>query len=134
MQDLRIQLCFALELDKAHCGSGGGLSNRLCVALVVLLCLDVGLDVFGGHQPYLMSLLAHHSSEMVSTAAGLHGDDARRQPCGKAHDTVSCETTAQDDPTRLIQTSDTAAVLAKINPKHRDRHQIPPLLQVTPAV
>jgi hypothetical protein len=65
------------------------LGDRLGVALVVLLRLDVGLDVLRRHQPDLVTLLAQHPAEVMSAAAGLHRHDPGRQPSGKPKDAVS---------------------------------------------
>ena len=79
MQDLRVELRLALQLDEAHGRPRRGLRDRLGIPLVVLLRLDVGLHVLGRHQPHLVTLLAQDAAEVMSAAAGLHRHHAGRQ-------------------------------------------------------
>ena len=47
--------------------------------LVVLLCVHVGLNILGGHEPDLVTLLTQDAAQMVSSAARLHCHHAARQ-------------------------------------------------------
>src|SRR4051812_39728274 len=96
--------------------------------LAVLLDFDVGLHVLGRHQPHLVTLLAQDTAEVVGSAAGFHCHYAGRQRSGKTDDALPSEASPQDDATRSVQPCDAAAVLAKINPKNRNRHR--PLLSL----
>ena len=51
MKRLHIELVLALQFDKAHRWSRRRLRDPLGVAIVVLLRLDVGSNIFRGHQP-----------------------------------------------------------------------------------
>ena len=133
MQDLRVELCLALELDEAHRRPRRGFGDRLGIPLVVLLRLHVGLHVLGWHQPHLVTLLAQDTAEVVGSAAGFHCHYAGRQRSGKTDDALPSEASPQDDATRSVQSCDAAAVLAKIYPKHRNRHRPLLSLRVSPA-
>jgi hypothetical protein len=133
VQDLRVELRLALELDEAHRRPRRGFGDRLGIPLVVLLRLHVGLHVLGWHQPHLVTLLAQDTAEVVGAAAGFHCHYAGRQRSGKTDDALPSEAPPQDDATRSVQPCDAAAVLAKINPKHRNRHRPLLSLRVSPA-
>jgi len=79
VERLHVELLLALQLDKPHGRSRGRLGDRLGVAVVVLLCLDVRANILGRHQPNLVPLAAQDAAEVVSAAAGLHRHNARRQ-------------------------------------------------------
>ena len=128
MQDLRVELCLALQLDEAHRRPRRGFGDRLGIPLVVLLRLHVGLHVLGRHQPHIMTLLTQDTAEMVGAAAGFLRHHAGRQRSGEPDDAFPREAPPQDDATRSVQSRDAAAVLAKIDPKHRNRHR--PLLSL----
>jgi hypothetical protein len=64
VQDLRVELRLALELDEAHRRPRRGFGDRLGIPLVVLLRLHVGLHVLGRHQPHIMTLLTQDTAEM----------------------------------------------------------------------
>ena len=51
MKGLDVELVLALQLNKPHGRACRGFRNSLRVAIVVLLHLDVGPDIFGRHQP-----------------------------------------------------------------------------------
>jgi hypothetical protein len=79
MQDLQVQLRLALERDEPHGWSCRGFGNRLRIAVIGLLRLDVGLDVLGRHQPDRVALCSERATEEVRAAARFHRDDAGRQ-------------------------------------------------------
>ena len=80
-----------------------------------------------------MTLLAQDTAEVVGSAAGFHCHYAGRQRSGKTDDALPSEASPQDDATRSVQSCDAAAVLAKIYPKHRNRHRPLLSLRVSPA-
>ena len=57
MKGLHIELVLALQFDKAHRWSRRRLRDPLGVAIVVLLPLDVGSNIFRRHQPNEVSLV-----------------------------------------------------------------------------
>ena len=79
MQGLHFELVLALQFDKSHRRPGHRLRDPLGVAIVVLLRLDVGPDIFGRHQTDIMAVSGEHTAEMMSAAAGLHPDNAGRK-------------------------------------------------------
>jgi len=56
VQCLHVELFLGLELDKAHRRPRRCLSDGFRIALIVLLRLDVGTDIFGRHQSNLVTL------------------------------------------------------------------------------
>ena len=54
MERLQIELLLALQLDKPHRRARHRFGDPFGVAIVVLLRLDVGQNIFGGHQPHLV--------------------------------------------------------------------------------
>jgi hypothetical protein len=79
MQSLHVELVLALQVDEAHRWSRRRLRDPLGVAIVVLLRLDVGSDIFRRHQPNLVAVAGEDTAEMMAAAARLHSDDAGRQ-------------------------------------------------------
>ena len=79
MKDLHVELFLALEIDETHRRPRRGFGDRLGVPLVVFLRLDVGLNVFGRHEPDVVTLFTEDPPEVMSAAAGLHRHDTRRQ-------------------------------------------------------
>src|SRR5271165_6427497 len=103
MQGLHVELVLALQFDKAHRRPGHRLCDPLGVAIVVLLRLDVGPDIFGRHQPDVVAVGGEHAAEMMSPAAGLHPDNARRKLLRQSNQRLRLITTAPDasSPTTL---------------------------------
>ena len=75
---LHVELRLALELDKPHRRPGRRLGDRLRIAVVVLLRLDVGPHVLRRHQPDLVALVAQPAAEVMRPATGLHCHHAVR--------------------------------------------------------
>ena len=76
MERLHVELVLALQVDEAHRRSGRRFGDPFGVAIVVLLRLDVGSDIFGRHQPDVVAMSGEHTAEMMGAAAGLHPDNA----------------------------------------------------------
>src|ERR1700691_3674507 len=66
MKCLHVELVLALQFDKAHRRPGRRLRDPLGVAIVVLLRLDVGPDIFGRHQADIVAVGGEHAAEMMS--------------------------------------------------------------------
>ena len=58
MKRLHVELVLALQFDKAHRRARRRLRDPLGVAIVVLLRLDVGSDIFRRHQPHVVAVAA----------------------------------------------------------------------------
>ena len=84
-----------------------------------------------------MALSGEQAPEMMSAAAGLHSNDARRQRGREGHEGVAANAPAQYDFAGPVQSNDAAAVLAEINSQNCDLHGSAPILnqagQLTPA-
>jgi hypothetical protein len=62
MERLHVELVLALQLDKTHRRPRRGFRDPLGVAIVVLLCLDIGPHIFGGHQSDVVTMAANSRS------------------------------------------------------------------------
>jgi len=123
---LHIELLLALQLDKTHGRPRGCLGNPLRISVIVLVRLDVGTNILRRHQPNLVALGAQDPAEVVSTAARFHRHETRRQARRELDDVLPAQASAHDHAPSVVETRHTAAVLPKIDPKHRDMHR--PLL------
>jgi hypothetical protein len=122
VQRLEVQLLLALDLDEPHRRTRGSLRDRLRIAIIVLVSLEVGPHILRRHQPDSVAKVGKLATEMMGATTGLHSYRARRQTLGETHNTVAPHPPTQHHPTRLIEPDDAAAVLAEINPENRDVH------------
>src|ERR1700675_713196 len=79
MKRLHVELVLALQFDKAHRWSRRRLRDPLGVAIIVLLRLDVGSDIFRRHQPDVVAVAGKDTAEVMGAAARLHPDNTGRQ-------------------------------------------------------
>src|SRR5271154_6907309 len=79
MKRLHVELVLALQFDKAHRWSRRRLRDPLGVAIVVLLRLDVGSNIFRRHQPDVVAVAGEDMANVMGAAARLHPDNAGRQ-------------------------------------------------------
>ena len=79
MKRLHVELVLALQFDKAHRWSRRRLRDPLGVAIVVLLRLDVGSDIFRRHQPDVVAVAGEDTAKVMGAAARLHPDNTGRQ-------------------------------------------------------
>ena len=117
VQGLKVKLPLRLELDEAHGGPARGFGNRLGIAVVVLLRLHVGPHILRRHQADAVALSGEQAPEMMSAAAGLHSNDARRQRGREGHEGVAANAPAQYDFAGPVQSNDAVAVLARSIPR-----------------
>src|ERR1700733_3198903 len=75
MKRLHIELVRALQFDKAHRWSRRRLRDPLGVAIVVLLRLDVGSNIFRRYQPDIVAVAGKDTTEVMGAAARLHPDN-----------------------------------------------------------
>ena len=115
-QRLLVELRLRLKRHEAHGWSRRRLSDRLRVAVVVLLRLHVGLDVFGRHQPHLVALRRERPTQVMRPAARLHRHDARRLPRQERLKPVTGKAAAQHHGALVVQSCQAAAVLAEVDP------------------
>jgi hypothetical protein len=76
MKGLHIELVLALQFDKAHRWSRRRLRDPLGVAIVVLLRLDIGPDIFRRHQPDVVAVAGEDAAEVMGAAARSAADVA----------------------------------------------------------
>jgi hypothetical protein len=74
VQGLQVEPVLALQLDEAHGWPRRRLGDPRRIVVVVLLRTDVRPDIFGRHQPDIMSFRGKETADMMGTAAPLHGD------------------------------------------------------------
>ena len=129
MQGLHVELVLALQFDKAHRRPGHRLRDSLGVAIVVLLRLDVGPDIFGRHQPDIMAVSGEHTAQMMGAAAGLHPDNARRELLRQSNQRLAPYLATHHNRAGRIQPNHAADVLAEVDAKHRDIHPFPLLIR-----
>lgn len=86
----------------------GRIAACLCVAVIVLVRLDVGAHVLGRHQPHLVSVRDEDPPEMMRTAAGFHRNDAARMLADKSEDAGTARALAEHDTSARVHSRDTA--------------------------
>jgi hypothetical protein len=74
-----VELVLALQFNKPHGRACRGFRDSLCVAIVILLRLDIGSDVLRRHEPHVMAVRVEDATEVMSAAACLHPNNTRRQ-------------------------------------------------------
>ena len=79
MQHQLALLLGRFNLHKTHGRPPHRLADRLRVGGIVLVALDVGLHVFGRHQPHLVTKLRQFTRPIMGRSARLHADKARPQ-------------------------------------------------------
>ena len=123
MKRLHIELVLALQFDEPHRRPRRRFRDPLGVAIVVLLRLDIGPDIFGRHQPQVVVVSGKHAAEMVSSAASLHRHDARRKLRRQHEQGLALRPTPEHYCARGVQTDHAADVLPKIDAKNGNRLQ-----------
>ena len=79
MQRLQIQLLCRLGRHELHRRALHGFGNRFGIIEVVLLSLAIGADIFGRHQPGIVTKRCEFAAQVMCANAGFHADQARRQ-------------------------------------------------------
>ena len=74
---LNVLLLDGLHLHEVHARAAGCLDDRLCIVVIVLVCLDEGLDVMRADQLDFDANGLELSCPVMSGTAGLHRDGAR---------------------------------------------------------
>src|ERR1700733_10215741 len=96
--------------------------DPLGVAIVVLLRLDVGPDVFRRHQPDVMAADREQPPQRMGPAAGLHPDNERKKLLRQSNQRLSPYLATHNDRAGRMQPNHAADVLAEVHAKHRDIH------------
>src|SRR5713226_5400433 len=78
MQRLQIQLLRGLGRHELHRRALHGFGNRVGIIEVVLLSLAIGADIFGRHQPGIVTERCEFAAQVMCADAGFHADQARR--------------------------------------------------------
>jgi hypothetical protein len=80
VQRLHVELLLALRFDKPHRRARRRFSDPFGVAVVVLLRLDLGPNVFGRHQADIVPMTGEDAADAMGAAARFHRHHARRKP------------------------------------------------------
>ena len=123
MQRLNVELILTFQVDEPHRRTGGRFGDPFSVAIVVLLRLDIGSDIFWRHQPDVVAMSGEHTTEMVGAAAGLHPDHALGKLLRQSDQRLTSHLTPHHDRTGPVEPDHAANVLAKIDAKNRDCRQ-----------
>jgi hypothetical protein len=78
MQRLQVQLLAVLVATNFIVWRLHGFGNRFGIIEVVLLSLAIGADIFGRHQPGIMTKQCKFAAQVMCADAGFHADQARR--------------------------------------------------------
>jgi hypothetical protein len=76
MQRLQIQLLRRLGRHELHRRALHRFGNRFSIIEVVLLSLAVGADIFGRHQPGIVTKRCEFAAQVMCADAGFHADQA----------------------------------------------------------
>ena len=96
--------------------------DPLGVAIVVLLRLDVGPDIFRRHQPDVVAADREQATQMMGPAAGLHPDNARRKLLRQSNQCLPSYLATHYNRAGRIQPNHAAHVLAEVDAKDRNIH------------
>lgn len=120
MQRLQIQLVRGLGRHELHRGALHGFGNRFGIIEVVLLSPAIGADIFGRHQPGIMTKRCEFAAQMMCADAGFHADQARRH-IGEPHFHLATRPLLpQHHGAACIVAHDVERVLADIDADHGD--------------
>jgi hypothetical protein len=71
MERLNVELILTFHVDEPHRRTGGRFGDPFSVAIVVLLRLGIGSDIFWRHQRYVVAMSGEHTTEMVGAPGGI---------------------------------------------------------------
>lgn len=117
MQGLHVELVLALQFDEAHRWAGRRLGDPFRVAIIVLLRLDVGPDIFGRHQLHVVAVVGEDAAQMMGAAAGFHSDNASRQFLRKPDQRLAPHLASHNHRAGGVEADHAAEVLAEIHAK-----------------
>jgi hypothetical protein len=113
----------ALHRHKAHARALHGLADRLGVAAVGLVALDVRLDVGGRQQPHLMAKPLQPPRPVMRAAARLDPDHRRRQRGEEPLELAPAQPLAQHRAAGGVDTVNLEDVLRQIQTDHAKLHR-----------
>jgi len=128
VQSLNVELILALQLDEPHGRTRRRLGDSLRVAVIVLLRLDVGPNVFRRHQADVMSMGRKNAANVMGAAAGFHRYDAGRKLRRQPDQRLALDAPPQHNRSAGIDANQTARILAEVDPKNRNCHRHNPFL------
>jgi class 3 adenylate cyclase len=120
MQRLQIQLLRGLGRHELHRRALHGFGNRFGIIEVVLLSLAIGADIFGRHQPGIVTKRCEFAAQMMCADAGFHANQARRYIGEPRFHLAPRPFLPQHDGAARIVAHDVERVLADIDADHGD--------------
>ena len=121
MQRLQIQLLHSLGRHELHRRALHGFGNRFGIMEVVLLSPAIGADIFGRHQPGIVTQRCEFAAQVMGADAGCHADQARRYIGEPRFHLATRPLLPQHDGAARIVAHGVERVLADIDADHGDR-------------
>src|ERR1022692_1286187 len=103
VQSLKIELCFALDRNKAHRGPLHSLGNSFRVDVVVLVRFDEGPNVLGRHELHFVPLCPENTCQEVGTGTSLHANQTGRHVYRMGYELLPREALLDDNLAFLAQ-------------------------------
>jgi len=107
--------------DEFHRRALHGFGNRFGIIEVVLLSLAIGPDVFGRHQPGIVTERCEPAAQVMCADASFHADEATRHIGEPCFHLATRPLLPQHDGAVRIVTYDVERVLADIDANYGDR-------------
>jgi len=121
MQRLQVQLLRGLGRHKLHRRALHGFGYRIGIIEVVLLSLAIGTDIFGRHQPGVVTKRYEFAAQVMCADAGFHADQARRYVGEPRFHLATRPFLPQCNGAARIVAHNVERVLADIDANHGDR-------------
>jgi hypothetical protein len=138
VQRLQIELLGGLGGNEAHGRALHGFGDRLRIAEVVLVALQVRSDIAGRHQSGVVAECLEPPAQVVGADAGLHANEAGRQVGEPGFELAPGELQAQDDAATPVEPDEVEGVLADVDAEDGDgvcglaRHSGAPYCRLPP--
>jgi hypothetical protein len=113
-------LVCGLGRHKLHRQALHGFGNRFGIIEVVLLSFAIGADVFGRHQPGIVTKRCEFAAQVMCADAGFHADQARWEIGKPRFHLATRPLLPQRDGAARIVAHDVERVLANIDADHSD--------------
>ena len=121
VQRLQVQLLRGLGRHELHCRALHGFGNRFGIIEVVLLSPAIGADIFGRHQPGIVTKRCEFAAQVICADAGFHADQARRYIGEPRFHLATRPLLPEHDSAARIVAHDVERVFADIDADHGDR-------------
>lgn len=113
VQGLHIGLFLGLDPDTPHRGTRRGFSNRLRVAVIILLRLHIWFDVFRRHEPNFKTRAFENTPQMMRATARFHCNHASVEVQDKGNKACALKALSKDNRTRSVWSGTIARAIAR---------------------